>query len=823
LAESSADDRLHVKIYDAGLNVFQVQEEVLPRPTNDKTASSGAAVRFDVSAEPFAFKVTRNSNGEVLFDTEGTPLIFEKQYVRLRTNLPQNPNLYGLGEHSDSFRFHTQGYRRSFLNAESINIPTNANLYGSHPVYFEHRGEKGTHAVFLLNSSPMNIDVNQDDAGNQYLEYNTIGGVLDLYFMAGPSPADVSKQYADIVGYSAMYPYWTLGFHQCKYGYWDVNMVAEVVANYSTAGIPLEVMWTDIDYMDGRQDFTLDPERFPLTKMKELVSTLHSRDQRYIVILDPGVHAFMEVEAYKNGHDADVFLKAADGTDLLGVQWPGAVAWPDWLHPNTQGWWDDEVLNFFDADSGVNIDGIWVDMNEASNFCQDTSCKPREKAIQDGIPPKPAYSPRPNTGRPIPGFPASFQPNSTKRSLVTRQDAGQMKGFPDREWFTPAYTVNNHVGGLSDLTIWFNTSNYDGTRMYDTHNFHGHLMAMTMQKSMTVRRPELRPFVLTRSTWAGTGRKVAHWFGDNASDWEHYRMTIRQMLAFVSMHQMPMVGSDVCGFNGNTNEPLCARWAMLGAFQPFYRNHAELSTIQQEFYQWPSVAAAAKKAIDARYKLLDYIYTALHYQTTTGAPMINPLFFLYPTDANTFGIQEQWFYGDALLISPVTTENSDTVTYYLPNDVFYNYWSYEKIEGKGANVTESGLSTSDIPVHIRGGSIIPMRSDSANTTKALRQNDFIVLVAPDANGYAKGRLYLDEGERVEQPEVSEIEFEFKDGKLTASGSFGYTGNGDESVTIATVRILGQAQGGAVGDFDAEKGSVEVKGPWKMDAGFEVQL
>lgn len=398
-----------------------------------------------------------------------------------------------------------------------------------------------------------------------------------------------------------------------------------------------------------------------------------------------------------------------------------------------------------------------------------------------------------------------------------------MKGFPDREWFKPAYTVNNHVGGLSDYTIWFNTSNYDGTRMYDTHNFHGHLMAMTMQKSMTLRRPELRPFVLTRSTWAGTGRKVAHWFGDNASDWEHYRTTIRQMLAFVSMHQMPMVGSDVCGFNGNTNEPLCARWAMLGAFQPFYRNHAELSTIQQEFYQWPSVAKAAKKAIDARYKLLDYIYTALHYQTTTGAPMINPLFFLYPNDANTFGIQEQWFYGDALLISPVTAENSDTVTYYLPNDIFYNYWTYEKIEGKGANVTESGLSTSDIPVHIRGGSIIPMRRDSANTTKALRENDFVVLVAPDANGYAKGRLYLDEGERVEQPEVTDIEFEFKDGKLIASGIFGYTGNGDESVTIATVRLIGQPQGGAVGEFDAENGSIGVEGPWKLDAGFEIQF
>jgi alpha-glucosidase len=805
--------------------MFQVQEDVVPRPANNKTASSGAAVRFEIIAQPFAFQVIRNSNNETIFDTTGTQLIFEKQYVRLRTNLPANPNLYGLGEHSDSFRFHTKDYRRSFLNAESINIPKNSNLYGTHPVYFDHRGDKGTHGVFLLNSVPMNIDIDQDGAGKQYLEYNTIGGIIDLYFMAGPSPADVSRQYADVVGYSAMYPYWTLGFHQCKYGYWDVNMVAEVVANYSTAGIPLEVMWTDIDYMDARQDFTLDPDRFPLAKMKELVSTLHSRDQRYVLILDPGVHAFEEVATYKRGHDLDVFLKAADGTDLLGVQWPGAVAWPDWFHPNAQKWWTDEVLSFFNADSGVDIDGIWVDMNEASSFCENTTCTPREQAIADGIPPKPAHAPRPNTGRPIPGFPADFQPTSSKRDLESRQAMGQMKGFADREWFNPAYQVFNHLGNISDSTIWFNTSNYDGTHQYDTHNLYGHMMAMTTQQSMLTRRPELRPFVLTRSTFAGTGRKVSHWFGDNASTWEHYRTSIRQMLAFVSMHQMPMVGSDVCGFNGNADETMCARWAMLGAFQPFYRNHAELSTIQQEFYIWPSVAAAAKKAITTRYMLLDYLYTALHYQTTTGAPMINPLFFLYPTDANTFGIQEQWFFGDSLLVSPVTTDYSDTVTFYLPADTFYDYWTYAPVQGTGANTTLSNLTTSDIPVHIRGGAIIPHRVASANTTKALRQQDFFLLVAPAADGTASGRLYLDEGERVSQPAVSEIDFEFKDGKFSASGTFDYAGaKGEgESVTVSRVVVIGQSKAGKVGEYDAGAGSVTVQGPWVLDGEFGFQL
>jgi alpha-glucosidase len=838
-----------VNIYDAAEQVYQVSEAVFPRPKHEKASASNSALQFGIKTSPFSFAVKRRDSGEVLFDTGTVPLVFEKQYVRLRTKLPDNPNIYGLGEHSDSFRFQTDNYERVLLNAESPNIPRNANLYGTHPVYFDHRGDKGTHGVFMLNSSPMQVEIKKADSGYQYLEYNTIGGVIDLYFMAGSKPAEVSKQYADVAGYSAMYPYWTFGFHQCKYGYWDVNMVAEVVGNYSTAGIPLEVMWTDIDYMHLREDFTVDPERFPLTKMRELVQTLHSRDQRYILILDPGVHAVGgQYLTYKKGHDMDVFLKAADGSDLLGIQWPGEVVWPDWFHPNTEKWWTEEFKIQFNPESGIDLDGIWVDMNEASNFCHDvTTCNPRQQTIDDNIPPKPANAPRPNTGRPIPGFPDSFQPGGSPsvqprdvetipareassieargfQSLPARQSyEGGMKGLPDREWFKPAYHLNSHLGDVSRQTIPMNTTNYDGSWQYDTHNLYGDMMAATTRESMLARRPALRPFVLTRSTFAGSGRKVAHWFGDNFSAWDDYRISIRQMLSFVSMHQMPMVGSDVCGFNGNADQYMCARWATLGAFQPFYRNHAELSTIQQEFYQWPVVADAAKKAIATRYQLLDYIYTGLYYQTKEGTPMINPLFFLYPEDANTFGIQEQWFYGDALLISPVVTDYSDTVTFYLPEDTFYDYWTYAKVDGEGKNVTISDLGYSDIPVHIRGGSIVPHRVNSANTTKALRKEDFYILVAPGADGKATGRLYLDDGESLEQPAISEVAFSFDGAKFSATGSFGYAGADGESVTVAKVVVLGQDRAGATGNFDAGKGAVTVDGPWKLDGEFGFQL
>ena len=124
-------------------------------------------------------------------------------------------------------------------NRDAYGTPPGSNLYGAHPIYFDHRGENGTHGVFLASSEGMDIKI--DDSNGKFLEYNALGGVVDLYFLAGPSPKDVAVQYSALSGLPAMMPYWGFGFHQCKYGYRDIWQVAEVVANYTQADIPLEV------------------------------------------------------------------------------------------------------------------------------------------------------------------------------------------------------------------------------------------------------------------------------------------------------------------------------------------------------------------------------------------------------------------------------------------------------------------------------------------------------------------------------------------------------------------------------------------------------
>lgn len=298
-------------------------------------------------------------------------------------------------------------------------------------------------------------------------------------------------------------------------------------------------------------------------------------------------------------------------------------------------------------------------------------------------------------------------------------------------------------------------------------------MSSASRDAMEQRRPEVRPLVITRSTFAGAGKDVGHWLGDNLSNWSKYRISIAGMLEFASMFQIPMVGSDVCGFGDNTTEELCSRWAALGAFNSFFRNHNNYGSIPQEFYRWSTVAESARKAINIRYRLLDYLYTSFHRQTQTGEPFLQPLFYLYPHDKNTFANDLQFFYGDALMVSPVTEEGSTSVDAYFPNDIFYDWYTGHPVRGKGQNITLTNIDITHIPLHVRGGNILPVRTESANTTTELRKKGFELIIAPGLDGTASGSLYLDDGDSLKQKATLEVKFEYKHGMLRMDGQFGY--------------------------------------------------
>ncbi|KAI0179275.1 glycoside hydrolase family 31 protein [Hypoxylon sp. FL1284] len=841
------ETRLHVKIQDADNNVYQVPESVFPRPSAPGSDSAQSALKFNYTESPFSFAVSRSDSGEVLFDTSAASLVFESQYLRLRTKLPESPSLYGLGEHSDPFMLNTTDYIRTFWSQDAYAVPEGANLYGNHPVYYEHRAS-GTHGVFLLNSNGMDVMINSTDASGQYLEYNALGGVLDLYFVAGPAPVQVAQQYAEVVGLPAMMPYWGFGFHNCRYGYQDVFDVAEVVYNYSQADIPLETMWTDIDYMYRRRVFSLDPERFPLHKMRELVDYLHAHDQHYVVMVDPAVAYQDFPSSFQRGVEDNIFLLRANGSVWKGVVWPGVTAFPDWFSPNVSDYWNNEFSLFFSPDDGIDIDALWIDMNEPSNFpCYFPCDNPDASAV--GYPPDPP--PVRSPPRSLPGFSCDFQPegcaNTTEaRSLemrdgiphtsydnlvlLPRQSEGQQLGLADRDLLFPKYAIHNKAanedswnaaeGGISNKTVNTDVIHQNGMAMYDTHNLYGSMMSVASHEAMLQRRPSLRPMIITRSTFAGAGTKVGHWLGDNESTWHHYRLAIRSMIAFAAVYQVPMVGADTCGFGANTTEQLCARWAAAAAFSPFFRVHNNLDTIPQELYRWPATAAAARRFIALRYRLLDYMYTALRAQARDGTPMVNPLFYLYPDDAATNALDLQYFLGPALLVAPVTEENSTTARVYLPDDVFYDFYTGARVLGAGETVEVNDQGWTDLPLFLRGGVIVPLRAESAATTTLLRQQPFEILVPVGRDGTAEGALYLDDGVSLSQEATSDVRFRYADGVLTVDGTFGYVA---EELRISKVTVWGAGASGGNGTAEAAKDVVTVEVDRPLTGPFTVEV
>ena len=465
-------------------------------------------------------------------------------------------------------------------------------------------------------------------------------------------------------------------------------------------------------------------------------------------------------------------------------------------------------------------------MNEASNFCDFPCDDPAGFAKTNENPALP-QAVRDAITQDVPRSPDDSKTfSSTKATQLTKH-----QGLPGRDLLNPPYQIHNAAGSLSNKTIRTDLMHANGLAEYDTHNLYGHMMSLASYNAMLNRRPDVRPLVFTRSTFAGAGHKVGHWLGDNNATWDDYRLSIAQAITFASIYQINMVGADVCGYgDDDTTSTLCARWAMLGAFIPFYRSHQCIGTIPHEFYRWSLVTKAAKVAIKARYQLLDYLYTSFWVQSQTGIPSVTiPYWFIYPNDSQTLAISTQFFFGPDILVSPVTEENATSVSIYLAKDIFYDFWTYKPVHGKGDTVDLTDIGFTQIPLHIRSGSIIPMRVDWANTTTELRKLPFKLVIAPSAtDGNAKGILYLDDGESLIQQATSVINFTYtgSTSTLKMAGTFDY--DSGPTVSLKEVVLLGVTDPNGSKRSTSEKvnyepGLNDVPGSVHYDTGAIVQM
>lgn len=275
----------------------------------------------------------------------------------------------------------------------------------------------------------------------------------------------------------------------------------------------------------------------------------------------------------------------------------------------------------------------------------------------------------------------------------------------------------------------------------EIHNMYGYLEDVATYQGLRKLQPDTRPFLLTRSGYAGIQKMAAVWTGDNTAVWEHLEMAMPQ-LANLGLSGISFTGTDIGGFAGAGSGELWARWIELGAFYPFARGHSALGTSQKEPWVFgEEVTTIVRKYLELRYRLLPYIYNLFEESTRSGVPIMRPLLYHFWQDPATLELHDQVMLGEGLMLAPVYRPGQEYRHVYFPEATWYDFWT-------GGPVTERHLLAyaplDHLPLYAKGGSIIPFGPVIQHTGE--RPLDQLTLqVYLDDQGQAQGYLYEDDG------------------------------------------------------------------------------
>lgn len=277
----------------------------------------------------------------------------------------------------------------------------------------------------------------------------------------------------------------------------------------------------------------------------------------------------------------------------------------------------------------------------------------------------------------------------------------------------------------------------------ETHNLYGYLEARATHEGQRHLRPNERPFLLTRSGFAGIQRYSAVWTGDNASTWEHLEMSLSS-LCNLSLSGVAFCGADIGGFWRNATPELFARWVEIGALSPFSRAHTANGTLPHEPWVFGAeVEAIACRYIELRYRLLPHIYTLFHDAATTGAPIWRPLVYAYPTDPRVTKLHDEVLLGSDLLLAPVYRPGVTERRVYLPAGIWRDYWTGERLRGGQALLANAPLDV--LPIYVREGSIIPIGPNLHYSDERPLDHLTLDIYSGEETTEASGALYEDDG------------------------------------------------------------------------------
>lgn len=381
-----------------------------------------------VSMPSFALEKEPAIKGDLPAGWELIPSIgMTKAKASAWLDIPAGTSIYGGGEVTGPLLRNGQSIKLWNTDSGAYGVDGGKRLYQSHPWAMGVRPD-GT-AFGILFDTPYKAVLTTSDTR---ITLDTEGELFRVYIIDRKSPQDVMRGLAELIGTMPMIPRWALGYHQCRFSYTPASRVIEVADTFRLKRIPCDVMWMDIDYMDGYRIFTFNPTTFP--DPAALNRDLHMRGFHSTWMIDPGPKADHEYFVYKSGTENDMWVKTAKGENYHGSMWPGVCAFPDFTSPDVRKWWAELYRDFL----ATGVDGVWNDVNEPQISDSATGTMPEDNIHRggDGIPEGPHLK---------------YQ-NIYGQQMVRATRDGVMAVHPDRRPFI--LTRSNFLGGQRYAATW---------------------------------------------------------------------------------------------------------------------------------------------------------------------------------------------------------------------------------------------------------------------------------------------------------------------------------------------------------------------------------
>jgi alpha-glucosidase len=264
------------------------------------------------------------------------------------------------------------------------------------------------------------------------ITFTSDGPAFRVIVIERESPQEVLEALADLTGHMSLPPRWALGYQQSRYSYAPAQEALQIAKEFRERKIPCDVLWLDIDYMDGYRVFTFDPAGFP--DPKGLNDALHALDFHTVWMIDPGVKAEAGYSVYDSGTAADAWVREASGGVYRGKVWPGECVFPDFTQPQVRTWWAGLYRDFL----ATGIDGVWNDMNEPAVFEVDSKTMPEDNRHLGG-------------GEIAPGPHARYH-NVYGMLMVRATREGILAARPERRPFVLSRA--NFLGGQRYAATW---------------------------------------------------------------------------------------------------------------------------------------------------------------------------------------------------------------------------------------------------------------------------------------------------------------------------------------------------------------------------------